>query len=96
MEIEEYPIRDEQVVWQNVGDEVVIADIEGNTLRILNETAGFIWTLADGTRKIEDIAREVFDRFDVTPEQARADVIEFCQELLQSGLIKFEDDSQRV
>ena len=91
MNIAGCPTRNDRVVWQNVGDEVVIAEREGNIIRILNETAAFIWDLADGTTRMEDIIPRVCDRFEVTSEQAMVDVTEFCQELSQAGLISFKN-----
>ncbi len=96
MEIIGCPVRANRVVWQNIDGEVVIADIDGSTIRILNETASLIWALADGTRQTEDIVPEVCDKFEVTPEQARADVMEFCQELLQAGLISMKEGSNEA
>lgn len=96
MEIMGCPTRVERVVWQTVGDEVVILDTDSSTIRILNETAGFIWALADGRKKIEDIVPDVCDRFEVTPGEAKADVVEFCEELLQAGLISMKDGSHEA
>jgi hypothetical protein len=94
MEITGCPVRNERVVWKNIDGEVVIADMEGSTIRMLNKTAGLIWASADGTRRIEDIVAEVYDKFEITPEQARADVMEFCRELLQAGLISMKEGSR--
>ena len=93
MEITGYPVRNTKVVWKNLDGDVVIADREGSTLRMLNKTASLIWMLADGTRQIEDIVPEVCNNFETTPEQALIDVKEFCQELLQAGLISVKGNS---
>jgi hypothetical protein len=91
MEITGCPVRNNKVVWKNIAGEVVIADREGSTLRTLNKTASLIWILADGTRQIVDMVPEVCDKFETTPEQAQADIKEFCQELLQAGLISVKE-----
>jgi len=82
-----HPIRDKRLVWRDIAGEIVIADRDGHTVRVLNKTASLIWTLADGTRGTEDLVAEVCHRFEVAPEQARIDVNEFCQQLLEAGLI---------
>ncbi len=82
------PTKDKRFVWRDIAGEVVIAERDKNTVRVLNKTGSLIWTLADGTRQTEDIAAEVCSRFDVAPEQARADVDEFCQQLLDAGLFR--------
>ena len=88
------PVREKNLVWRDIAGEVVIAEGDNSTVRVLNGTASAIWNLADGTREAGDIAASICSRFDVEPEQARADVDEFFQELLQAGLIKYEDASQ--
>lgn len=85
------PIRDKRVVWRDIAGEVVIAERDNHTVHVLNKTASLIWILADGTRQADAIAAEVCCKFEVSPEQARADVDEFCQQLLEARLISIED-----
>ena len=82
-----YLTRNEDIIWRDIAGEIVIAERDNRTIRVLNKTASLIWTLADGDKQIEDVAIAVFNRFDVTPEKARADTEEFCQQLLGAGLI---------
>ena len=89
-----HPVRDKRLVWRDIAGEVVIAERDSNTIRVLNKTASFIWTLADGTKHTEAIAAELCKRFEVAPEQARVDVDEFCQQLLEAGLISMNNVSQ--
>ena len=86
-----YPVRDKHLVWRDIAGEVVIAERDSHTIRVLNKTASFIWTLADGTRQTEDIVAEVCNKFDVAREQARIDVDEFCRQLFEAGLISMKD-----
>ena len=66
-----YPVRDEGIVWRDIADEVVLVEKDYTTIHVLNKTASLIWTLADGTRHVDDIVSEICNRFDVTSEQAR-------------------------
>ena len=91
-----HPIRNNRVVWRDIAGEVVIAERDNSTVRVLNKTASLIWTLADGTRQTEDIVAEVCGRFEVPLEQAQADVDEFCRQLLEAGLISMKNGSQRA
>ncbi len=84
-------VRDENVVWRDIADEVIIVEKDYTTIRVLNKTASFIWTLADGTRCVDDITSEICNKYDVTPEQARSHTEEFCNQLLETGLIKLVD-----
>ncbi len=93
MEITGCIIRNEGVVWRDISGEVVIAEKDNSTIHVLNKTASLIWTLADGTKQMEDLATAVCNRFDVTPEQARAETEEFCKQLLGAGLVWLKDVS---
>jgi len=88
-----YPVRDERVVWRDIAGEVVIAERDNNTVHVLNPTASLIWMLADGTRHTEDIGTMLRDKYNVAPEQASADVSEFCRQLLQAGIISMKNVS---
>jgi hypothetical protein len=88
-----YPKRCEDNVWRDIGDEVVILDEGGTQVCLLNKTASLIWTLADGTRTMEEIAGGLYQRFEVSRQEALADVQEFGAQLLEAGLIEFCDQS---
>ncbi len=96
MAVTVHPIRDKRFVWRDIAGEVVIAERNNRTIRVLNRTASLIWTLADGTRQTKDIVAEVCSKFEVAPEQARSDVEEFCQQLLEAGLISMKDGSKEA
>lgn len=93
MEITGYIIRNEGAVWRDISGEVVIAERDNSTIHVLNKTASLIWTLADGTKQMEDLAAAMCNRFDVTPEQAQAETEEFCKQLLGAGLVSLKDVS---
>ena len=84
-------MRNSNTIWRDVAGEVVIAEKDGGIVHSLNKTASIIWLLADGTRKTDDIITELCNRFEVTIEQARADVEEFCNQLLDAKLISLKD-----
>ena len=83
-----YIQRRQDNIWQDIGGEVVILDETGTQICLLNETAALIWTLADGTRTITEIANDVCERFQVSPQEDVADVHEFSAQLLEAGLVE--------
>jgi len=91
-----YPARSERLVWRDIAGEVVIVDQDDGTIRTLNKTASYIWTLADGTRTTTDIVDSLAERYEVTPEQARVDASEFLRELVDTGLIAVRDACLRL
>jgi len=86
-----YPRRREDNTWRDIGGEVVVLNEEGTQVCLLNKTAALIWTLADGTKSTEEIAQDVFDRFDVSFQAAMADVQEFSTQLLSAELVDLLD-----
>ena len=86
-----YPKRCEDGIWRDIGGEVVILDEEGTQACFLNETAALIWTLADGTRRVEEIAELLCERFEVSLKEAVSDVQEFDNQLERAGLVELLD-----
>jgi Coenzyme PQQ synthesis protein D (PqqD) len=58
-----------------------VGDLE-DELYTLNETGRAIWEKLDGSRTIDEVAREMAREFDVAEETARLDVINLVDELL--------------
>ncbi|UCF68705.1 MAG: PqqD family protein [Acidobacteriota bacterium] len=59
----------------------------------LNDTAAVIWGLADGSHSVAEIAREIERQFAVDSRQSQADTADFCQQLIEAGLLELEPDS---
>lgn len=75
------PKRTDQVYWQFSDNVIVLKDSETGWFYQLNDVGTLIWELVDGAHTIDDIVREVLSEYDVTPEQAHADVMEFLENL---------------
>jgi hypothetical protein len=71
---------------RRVGEAQLVA--RSDTIMELNETGALIWKLADGKRSIQQISTSVQLEYDVTPDEARADTLEFITELIDARLMK--------
>lgn len=76
------PARDENLVFRRIGDETILVPIrqgspDATILYVLNDTAARIWTLMDGLRDVRAIAEEITREFEVSIEEAEADVRSF-------------------
>jgi len=69
--------------------EAVIVLPNQGEVKVLNEVGAEIWTLADGSRSVREIAEAVAERYDVSPAQAEIDTIEFLCKLREKALIEF-------
>lgn len=89
--LESYPVRSEDLVWRVIEDDIVILTSDGREIHTLNKVGGAIWELADGTISLNDITSKICNRFDVSFETAREDVIEFAKELSDKNLLEIKD-----
>jgi hypothetical protein len=74
------------VVSREIGDEFIlvpirrdVADLE--SIYTLSGTGGRIWELIDGRLTGLELRDRIVEEFDVEPEQAEADLIEFLSQL---------------
>lgn len=84
--------RTPDLIERRVADETFLLPVRGalaNTVEMfaLSEVAQFIWSRADGSRSVCDLVADVLQEFDVTEEQAKADVAEFIGKLKEYGLM---------
>jgi hypothetical protein len=76
-----------RVAWQAVDSEVVLVDLDQGCAVGLNETASFLWTRL-ASRSEAELARELAEAFDVTEEQAAADVAAFVSDVAGRGYVE--------
>jgi pyrroloquinoline quinone biosynthesis protein D len=72
------------------GDDFIVLDSQGRTLRGLNATAARVWQLCDGKRSARAVAEQVALEFSVDVQQVLPDTLRFLNELARLGLIEEE------
>jgi hypothetical protein len=80
--------RNDQVVSRKIVDELILVPMRKNvadmeTLYTLNEVGARVYELVDGTRPLGEIVDTIGNEFDVSAQQAEADVHEFIEQLLE-------------
>lgn len=80
------------LVSRRVADEIIIVPVRSNVgdldfIYTLNQVGSLIWESIDGQMDIDQIARRVAEKYDVTPEAAENDVLEFLDSLEGAGLV---------
>ena len=78
----------DSVIWRRIDDEVVIITDDGISLHKLNKTAAHIWEMCNGDHQLDEIAASLCERFDVSLEEAAADVLETTRQLEGIALLK--------
>lgn len=84
--------RTPDLLERKVAGETFLLPVKGalaNTVEMfaLSEVGQFIWSLADGTRGVEEIVSAVVQEFDVAEDRARTEVSEFVAQLSSYGLV---------
>jgi hypothetical protein len=77
------------VVGRIVDDEAVLVLPEQGKVKVLNEVGARMWALTDGARSVREIALLICDEYDVEPETAEADTLDFLRDLEARGAIEF-------
>ena len=85
--------KDPSIVHRSIAGEAVLVPIRRNvavmeSIYTLDEVGAFIWELIDGQRTVGDIKMAMLDEYDVTPETAEADLVDFLEQLQSIGAIK--------
>jgi hypothetical protein len=85
--------KDSSIVSRKIADEVILVPVRQNVADLesiftLNEVAARIWELLDGRITLAKIRDLLVEEFEVTPEQAETDLLEFLQLLEKAGAVK--------
>ena len=78
--------KSDSIVSRKIADEFILVPIRQNvgdleSISTLNEVAARIWELIDGKMKVREIKDKIIKEFEVTPQQAEKDLIEYLQQL---------------
>ncbi len=82
-----FPCREQSVVYREVDGEGVAVNLQENRIYVLNRTANFAWSLADGTRSAERITAALAEAFAVDPAAVSADLKRLWKVLCDSDLL---------
>ncbi len=84
------PVRREDVLCRDDGQEMLIFDPRNGAIHSLNLTASYIWDLCDGTRTVEQLAKMLAQEFQVQMEQGYRDTRTLIGRLEALGLVRHE------
>ena len=78
----------------NLNDEIAILNLESTLYFGLDRVGAFIWETLREPRSVNEICKDVIDRYDVDEARCRSDVIQFLAKLDNAGLIDSLDPHQ--
>ena len=74
------------VRYRIVQDQAVVIRQQEGELLVLNELGGKILKLTEGKQSVRKIVDQLAESYDVERKELEADVLEFLQEMLESGV----------
>jgi len=75
------------VLAQEVGDEIVLLDLNSDTYLGLNAVGSRMWLLVKDGKNLAEICATLFDEFEVSREELERDTALLANELMTRGLI---------
>ena len=90
--------RDREFVTRQIAGETLIIPVAGqvgdlDAIYTLNEVASKIWESIEGPTAVPQIVDTLTREYDVTPDEAQADVLELLDALAVKGLIRSAAES---
>jgi hypothetical protein len=86
-----FHLKMDDVVWRDVGDELVVLELSTTTYLTLNGTAKDLWEGVAGTATKSALVDMLVERYEITPELAEADVVSFLASLEERNLLSRDD-----
>lgn len=85
--LQKYPKPHSQTAGRVIDGEAVLILSDDSETMVLNGVGSRIYELAKGELTIETISTMISDEYDVDPETAQKDVIEFVQALVSQNVL---------
>jgi hypothetical protein len=83
--------RADNVIFREIADEIVVINVDGQKVHVLNKTAARIWEMCDGSLGPDEIAEKLCERYDISLERASNDVRNTVTKMMEKGLLKLPD-----
>lgn len=77
-----------EVVQKKMEGKTYLLETEKGRLRVLNETAAFIWQECRRVTTIAELSKKVCREYEVKPKTAKKDVARFIQLYLKENLLE--------
>lgn len=89
--IEKYPVKNLDNPARIIEGEAVIVTPDDSQLHTLNDVGTFIWDRADGATTLAAIIKELCHTFDVEPDHAERDAVEFVGQCIEKKVMFLKD-----
>ena len=80
--------RTEDILFNKVGNEVVMLNMEKGHYHALDEIGGTIWEMIAEPIRVTDLCSSLMELFDVTAEDCQCDVLTYLKQLQERNLLQ--------
>jgi hypothetical protein len=96
MTLEQRYQKDEHFVFRCIESETILVPIKDNVgdmgcIYNLNEMGAFIWKHLDGQHKLESVIDKILNEYEVSPQEAEADLKAFVTDLIEIQAVRLVD-----
>lgn len=89
--------RNENFVFRRIEDETILVPIKDNvgdmgSIYNLNQIGAFIWEQLDGERNLGAVKDKIMDEYEVSPQDAEADLKVFMTDLIEIEAVRLIKD----
>jgi hypothetical protein len=81
-------VKVDDVVWREVGDELIVLELSTTTYLTLNGSAKQLWLKLTTGSTVDDLVDMLIERYRISSEQARTDTESFLSDLSDRALIE--------
>lgn len=89
-----YPKPHPQTAGRIIDGEAVLILADSSEVNVLNQVGSRIFELANGNNTVEEISETIADEYEISREQADADVREFLLQLVDQSVIVLGDTEE--
>ena len=82
------PIKRAEILELDMGDGFIVYNHESNLVHHLNPSASIMWQLCDGEARVEDLAHEIAEEYQLDVGRVRQEVSGLIGELDTLGLVE--------
>jgi Coenzyme PQQ synthesis protein D (PqqD) len=78
-------------VSTTLGNECVILELQAGTYFSVNDVGTAVWNYLQQPRLVSDVIAHIVTKYEVSADQAEAEILSFLQNLVDKGLVIVEE-----
>ena len=81
--------------FTTLGNESVILELQSGTYFKVNDVGAAVWDYLQQPRQVTDVITHIVNKYEVSADQAEAEILSFLQNLVDKGLVVLEHATTR-